>query len=145
MKLPFAGALAAVALSSVAIPSAAWADGVPTPLSKELMAETWTVIEVNGKPHQSDPASLTLQGGQASGNTQCGGNWTAQYTLNLPRVALSNVQSDAPAPACGAVEKTETAAFLKTLVQVKRMRNTANGLYFFDAKGKRVMVLTAGG
>lgn len=142
MRFVLSGVLAAVALTSLA-PSTAFADGVPTPLSRELLSEPWTVIEVNGKMHQSDPALLTFKGDRASGETQCGGSWTAQYTLNLPKVTLFDVQSSAPVSDCESAG--EATQFLKALENVKRMRNTSKGLYFFDAKGKRIMVLIAGG
>ena len=50
MKFVLSGVLAAVALTSLA-PSTAFADGVPTPLSRELLSEPWTVIEVNVGAH----------------------------------------------------------------------------------------------
>ena len=139
MKFAFAAALASLVLTA-AVPAVA-SEGVPRPLSRQLLNETWTVIELNGKRGESDPATITFDGELASGQTQCQVGWTAQYTISLPKVSLFDVQ--APAYSCDAAK--QTTEFLMTLEQVARVRNGRDGLEFYDAKGKRVMLLTAGG
>lgn len=110
-------------------------------LTRELLNETWAVIEVKGNAAEGDVATISFAEELAQGSTPCVVPWTAQYKINLPAVQIWDVQ--APAYNCPAARRT--SEFLLILEDVRSARTSSEGLELIGPDGKRLMLLTAGG
>ena len=110
-------------------------------LTRELLNETWAVIDVKGKAPEGDVTTISFAEELAQGSTSCAVAWTARYKINLPAVEIWDVQ----APAYDCPSAARTTEFLLLLEDVRSARTSSEGLELIGSDGKRLMLLTAGG
>ncbi|RRH76209.1 META domain-containing protein [Falsigemmobacter faecalis] len=135
--------IAATALSLLtALPLAAQQ---AVPLSRDLFELTWFVTEYEGI--SAEPGSLpTLRFSDEmiSGTLHCEGEWNAAASLaTLPDYQISSPWAAPDRATCA--EAAQEEVFLKAIAGVVRVDTTPEGLGFFAADGRRLVLAVAGG
>lgn len=114
------------------------------PLTYELLEMTWAVTEYEGRVFAGQgPAMVSFAEGKVSGVLPCGGSFTGRVSGDLPVVAVQDLQGSPPPAACD--QPGEDAKFLDVLGRVVRLDTTPEGLGYFDAADRRLMLGVLGG
>lgn len=115
------------------------------PLTRDLFDLTWFVTEYEGMGAEPGTLpTLSFTEDMVSGTLNCEGTWNAEASLaSLPDYVITNPWAAPDRASCDAT--AEEAVFLKAAGQVVRVDTTPDGLGFFAADGRRVLLAVAGG